>query len=236
MPNAPFQVVSTTPPLQRPPQPILPVKPPNVAVIPSPPIKSEPSLSSGIATTSTVPSPSPSATTTTAHAVPAIKSQTAQQQIMADNEQFACTWLRATFEQLASPHMGRIEQQDLYRMYLTASAKLGRAGVASQLHFPRAVRSVFGGTVGPNVAKLSGHDVATSVTTATLYYEGLRIRAKPLPVVHKGTILVSVWEMAFDIADYNKVVTMSHTHSKDMCSKLKSRPNRRMLSKSNRPP
>lgn len=116
---------------------------------------------------------------------------TAQQQIMQDNEQFACVWLRATFEQLAVPSMGRIEQQDLYRMYLTASAKLGRAGVASQLHFPRAVRSVFGASVGPNVSKLSGHDVATATTTSTLYYEGLRIRSKPLPVVHKGTILVS---------------------------------------------
>lgn len=110
---------------------------------------------------------------------------------MQDNEQFACAWLRATFEHLAAPSMGRIEQQDLYRMYLSASAKLGRADCASQLHFPRAVRAVFGLTVGPNVAKLSGHDVATPVTTATLYYDGIRIRAKPLPLMHKGTILVS---------------------------------------------
>lgn len=82
----------------------------------------------------------------------------------------------------------RIEQQDLYKMYLTASSKVGRAGVVTPLHFPRCVRSVFGGTVGPNQVKVKQNNAETTL----LYYEGIRIRAKPLAVVHKGTILVCI--------------------------------------------
>lgn len=38
----------------------------------------------------------------------------------------------------------------MYKMYITASSKIGRKGVLSPMHFPRCVRSVFGGTTGPN--------------------------------------------------------------------------------------
>lgn len=104
-----------------------------------------------------------------------------QQQIAQENEQFALAWLRATFEPVMAL-TSRIEQSDLYKMYNTASSKIGRQSVVSMVHFPRCVRTVFGGTVGPNKIKISNVD--------TMCYEGIRIRAKPLAVVHKGTILV----------------------------------------------
>lgn len=105
------------------------------------------------------------------------------QQIIPESEQFAVAWLRATFEPVNVTN--RIEQQDLYKMYLTASSKVGRSGVVSPLHFPRCVRSVFGNAVGPNTVKLK----QSNMETHTMYYESIRIRPKPLAVIHKGTVL-----------------------------------------------
>lgn len=104
-----------------------------------------------------------------------------------ENEQFALAWLRATFEPV-SALASRIEQQDLYKMYLTACSKIGRTGVVSPYHFPRCVRNVFGGTVGPNQIKIKQNAMEIS----SFFYEGIRIRAQPLAVVHKGTILVRI--------------------------------------------
>lgn len=106
-----------------------------------------------------------------------------------ENEQFALAWLRATFEPI-SALTSRIEQQDLYKMYLTACSKIGRTGVVSQYHYPRCVRNVFGGTVGPNQIKIKQNAMEIS----SFFYEGIRIRAQPLAVVHKGTILVSSFD------------------------------------------
>ncbi|KAJ6624823.1 AT-rich interactive domain-containing protein 2 [Pseudolycoriella hygida] len=97
----------------------------------------------------------------------------AQQQVVQENEQFALAWLRATFEPVMAL-TSRIEQSDLYKMYNTASSKIGRQSVVSLAHFPRCVRMVFGGTVGPNKVKINNVD--------TMCYEGIRIRAKPLAV------------------------------------------------------
>lgn len=96
------------------------------------------------------------------------------------------TWLRATFEPGPSP-ASRVEQQDLYKMYLTASSKVGRTGVVAPMHFPRCVRNAFGATVGPNAVVIKQ---ANNVDGTAMCYEGIRIRAKPLAVIHKGTILV----------------------------------------------
>ena len=79
----------------------------------------------------------------------------------------------------------RIEQQDLYKMYVTACSKIGRTGVVAQSQFPRCVRNVFGETVGPNQIKIKQNSFSS------YFYEGIRIRAQPHAVVHKGTILVS---------------------------------------------
>ncbi|XP_011297070.1 AT-rich interactive domain-containing protein 2 isoform X5 [Fopius arisanus] len=95
-----------------------------------------------------------------------LQQQHAHQQIIQENEQFALGWLRITFE-LATG--GRIEQEELYKKYLGCCTKIGRRGVIAPLHFPRCVRSVFGGTVGPNPIK--------GETTGTQYYEGIRVRS-----------------------------------------------------------
>lgn len=109
------------------------------------------------------------------------------QQTIQENEQFALAWLRATFEPVVNI-ASRIEQMDLYKMYITASSKMGRVGFVSPVHFPRIVRNVFGGTIGPNAIKVK--QPHNNLETTTPCYEGIRIRAKPLAVIHKGTILV----------------------------------------------
>ncbi|CAD6239175.1 GSCOCG00008625001-RA-CDS [Cotesia congregata] len=102
-----------------------------------------------------------------------LQQQHAHQQIIQENEQFALGWLRATFE-LASGV--KIEQEELYKKYLSSCTKIGRRGVIAPLHFPRCVRSVFGGTIGPNPQK--------GETTGTQYYEGIRVRATPAPITY----------------------------------------------------
>ncbi|XP_063979254.1 AT-rich interactive domain-containing protein 2 isoform X6 [Diachasmimorpha longicaudata] len=95
-----------------------------------------------------------------------LQQQHAHQQIIQENEQFALGWLRATFELAPG---GKIEQEELYKKYLGCCTKIGRRGVIAPLHFPRCVRSVFGGTIGPNPVK--------GETTGTQYYEGIRVRS-----------------------------------------------------------
>ncbi|KAJ9575535.1 hypothetical protein L9F63_007605, partial [Diploptera punctata] len=111
--------------------------------------------------------------------------QHAHQQAAQENEQFALAWLRATYE----PASGcRIEQGELYKQYLTACAKIGRRGVIAPLHFPRCVRSVFGGTVGPNQQKqqivigTSSSGTEQHGTTSVMFYEGIKVRATPYSI------------------------------------------------------
>ncbi|XP_021925461.1 AT-rich interactive domain-containing protein 2 isoform X4 [Zootermopsis nevadensis] len=118
--------------------------------------------------------------------------QHAHQQAAQENEQFALAWLRATFE----PATGcRIEQAELYKQYLNACAKIGRRGVIAPLHFPRCVRSVFGGTIGPNPQKQPGGMAVSGSaeqpgTNSLMFYEGIKVRANPfsVPVSVSGTI------------------------------------------------
>ncbi|KOX76374.1 AT-rich interactive domain-containing protein 2 [Melipona quadrifasciata] len=108
-----------------------------------------------------------------------LQQQHAHQQIIQENEQFALSWLRATFE----PALGvRIEQEELYKKYLGCCTKIGRRGVIAPLHFPRCVRSVFGGSVGPNPLK--------GETSGTQYYEGIRVRATPPQVTYPSQTAV----------------------------------------------
>lgn len=101
----------------------------------------------------------------------------ATEQIAQENEKFALAWLRCTFEPNAT---GKVEQAELYKQYINYCAKIGRRGVIAPLHFPRIVRTVFGGSVGPKV-----------VTTGELtqhFYEGIQMRIKPLTSVSAGLI------------------------------------------------
>ncbi|XP_044254837.1 AT-rich interactive domain-containing protein 2 isoform X3 [Tribolium madens] len=99
-----------------------------------------------------------------------IQQQHAHQQAIHENEQFALAWLRATYEPCVN---GKVDHQELYKQYLNSCSKIGRRGVISPLHFPRCVRSVFGGTVGPNPMKPSS-------ANEPQYYEGIKVRAQPL--------------------------------------------------------
>ncbi|XP_044582225.1 AT-rich interactive domain-containing protein 2 isoform X1 [Cotesia glomerata] len=146
-----------------------------------------------VVTTASIPAPvaapvvSPVTSRPTTPATPAVKAaankaieaanslqqQHAHQQIIQENEQFALGWLRATFE--LAPGV-KIEQEELYKKYLSSCTKIGRRGVIAPLHFPRCVRSVFGGTIGPNPQK--------GETTGTQYYEGIRVRATPAPITY----------------------------------------------------
>lgn len=110
-----------------------------------------------------------------------VTAQHAHQQLIQESEQFASAWLRATVEP-ASNLASTIEQQELYRLYMQASTKVGRRGVLSPIHFPRIVRTVFGGTVGPN-----------NKSDGQMHYEGLKLRLNPLPMVQKTVTAVSVF-------------------------------------------
>lgn len=93
-----------------------------------------------------------------------------QQQMIQENEQFALAWLRNNFE-LSPSLMVKIEEQDLYKMYVNACTKVGRKGALSQVHFPRCVRSVFGGSVGPNAGNSEAGE------RPPMYYCGIKPRA-----------------------------------------------------------
>lgn len=93
----------------------------------------------------------------------------AHQQAIQENEQFALAWLRATYEPCSS---GKVDHQELYKHYINSCAKIGRRGVIAPLHFPRCVRSVFGGTVGPNPEKPAN-------PTDPQFYDGIKVMAHP---------------------------------------------------------
>ncbi|XP_053684962.1 AT-rich interactive domain-containing protein 2 isoform X5 [Sabethes cyaneus] len=100
----------------------------------------------------------------------------AQQQQSQENEQFAYAWLKATFE-ITSSLANKIEQNEVYKLYLAANAKIGRKAVVPQAHFPRCMRTVFGGTVGPTQIKNDQNSVENN-----FYYEGIKLRPKPSPI------------------------------------------------------
>ncbi|XP_059056851.1 AT-rich interactive domain-containing protein 2 isoform X3 [Achroia grisella] len=78
-----------------------------------------------------------------------------QQRTVQENEHFAQAWLRSSFEPLPANDNSASDAAELYRQYLACCNKLGRKGVIAPAHFPRLVRTVFGGTVGPNTVTLS---------------------------------------------------------------------------------
>ncbi|KAL3266501.1 hypothetical protein HHI36_010671 [Cryptolaemus montrouzieri] len=99
-----------------------------------------------------------------------IQQQHAHQQAIHENEQFALAWLRATYEPCSE---SKVNSQELYKHYINSCTKIGRRGVISPLHFPRCVRSVFGGTVGPNPVKQNN-------PKEPQYYDGIKVRDQPL--------------------------------------------------------
>ncbi|XP_077285340.1 brahma associated protein 170kD isoform X3 [Arctopsyche grandis] len=97
-----------------------------------------------------------------------VQQQHAHQQVIQENEQFALQWLRSTWEP-CTPNI-RLDANELYKQYLACCSKVGRKGVISPLHFPRCVRSVFGGVVGPNPIKAPNGE-------SLQFYMGIRQRS-----------------------------------------------------------
>ncbi|XP_022823445.1 AT-rich interactive domain-containing protein 2 isoform X13 [Spodoptera litura] len=93
-----------------------------------------------------------------------------QQRTVQENEHFAQAWLRSAYEVLPAGDNSACEAGDVYRQYLACCTKLARKGLIAPAHFPRLVRTVFGGTVGPNTVTLS-----TGETQQV--YIGIRSRA-----------------------------------------------------------
>ncbi|KAK9507861.1 hypothetical protein O3M35_007633 [Rhynocoris fuscipes] len=84
-----------------------------------------------------------------------------------ENEQFALGWLRSTLE---AQKGARIEEAELYKLYINWCASVGRQGVIAPAHFPRCVRSVFGMNIGPKTI---------AIETGNLHcYEGICMKNK----------------------------------------------------------
>ncbi|XP_063366127.1 AT-rich interactive domain-containing protein 2 [Cydia amplana] len=78
-----------------------------------------------------------------------------QQRTVQENEHFAQAWLRNTYETLPVGDNSTCDAPELYRQYLACCAKLNRKGLIAPANLSRLVRTVFGGTVGPNTITLS---------------------------------------------------------------------------------
>ncbi|XP_026274437.1 AT-rich interactive domain-containing protein 2 isoform X2 [Frankliniella occidentalis] len=110
---------------------------------------------------------------------------TAQEMVVRENEQFAISFLRATYESVPGC---RVEQSEVYNKYLSACAKAGRKGVIAPLHFPKCARTAFGVATVPAVKPaMFGGDSSSSGVSKQLFYEGIKVRPKPIPVIMEGT-------------------------------------------------
>ncbi|XP_022229733.2 AT-rich interactive domain-containing protein 2 [Drosophila obscura] len=105
----------------------------------------------------------------------------APQSFTHDDEQYALAWLGATYERAGAGHEFRLEQQELYRIYLSHCQKAGKLSVVNHMQFPRLVRLIFNQTVGPVIVRhLDGTELPGT------YYVGIRTRAQPLVMQQKA--------------------------------------------------
>ena len=84
---------------------------------------------------------------------------------------FCLSWLKATYE----PCTGKsIEQNIMYKQYLASMHRMGRKEVISAQHYALCIRTLFGGSTGPN-KKAVGDKIEN-------HYTGIQVRAQPLPL------------------------------------------------------
>merc|ERR1712051_290980 len=88
------------------------------------------------------------------------------------NRQFCLSWLKATYETVS--YKVSIEQQVMYKQYLASLHKLGKKDVISAQHYAVCVRTLFGGSVGPNRKQMPDGSVQ-------YHYDGIQVRKVPLP-------------------------------------------------------
>ncbi|XP_065347781.1 AT-rich interactive domain-containing protein 2 isoform X7 [Cloeon dipterum] len=102
-----------------------------------------------------MPQPTPGTTTIVIQAPQAQivqqQQQQQQQQQIQENEQYGMAWLRANYEHSSG---AAVDQNEMYQQYVAACSKIGRRGLPS-FQFSRLVRTVFGGSVGPNPKPLT---------------------------------------------------------------------------------
>ncbi|KAH8280419.1 hypothetical protein KR018_006685 [Drosophila ironensis] len=104
----------------------------------------------------------------------------ASQTFTHEDEQYALAWLGATYERAGAGHEVRVEQAELYRVYLSHCQKSGKQSVVNHMQFPRLVRLIFNQTVGPVIVRqLDGTELPGT------YYVGIRLRAQPLAMQQK---------------------------------------------------
>merc|ERR1712223_189357 len=89
------------------------------------------------------------------------------------NRQFCLSWLKATYETVNGNIS--IEQQVMYKQYLASLHKLGKKDVISAQHYAVCVRTLFGGSVGPNRKSMPDGGVQ-------YHYDGIQVRKVPLPL------------------------------------------------------
>ncbi|KAI8037234.1 AT-rich interactive domain-containing protein 2 [Drosophila gunungcola] len=100
---------------------------------------------------------------------------TVSQSFTHEDEQYALAWLGATYERAGMSNDLRVEQAELYRIYLSHCQKAGKLSVVNHMQFPRLVRLIFNQTVGPVIVRqLDGTELPGT------YYVGIRMRAQPL--------------------------------------------------------
>ncbi|KAH8348593.1 hypothetical protein KR084_009061 [Drosophila pseudotakahashii] len=100
---------------------------------------------------------------------------TVSQNFTHEDEQYALAWLGATYERAGSGTDLRVEQAEMYRIYLSHCQKAGKLSVVNHMQFPRLVRLIFNQTVGPVIVRL-----LDGVELPGTYYVGIRMRAQPL--------------------------------------------------------
>ncbi|CAK1542681.1 unnamed protein product [Leptosia nina] len=112
---------------------------------------------------------------TPTNALTSIQVSHLHQRTVQENEHFAQAWLRSSYEPLPANDNSTCDAAEMYRNYMTCCTKMGRKGIIAPAHFPRLVRTVFGGTVGPNT-------VTTANGEMQQLYIGIRAKNAPAKV------------------------------------------------------
>ncbi|XP_017050315.1 AT-rich interactive domain-containing protein 2 [Drosophila ficusphila] len=112
----------------------------------------------------------------------------ASQSFTHEDEQYALAWLGATYERAGVGNDLRVEQAELYRIYLSHCQKAGKLSVVNHMQFPRLVRLIFNQSVGPVIVRqMDGTELPGT------YYVGIRMRAQPLAMQQRpAASIVSV--------------------------------------------
>ncbi|XP_065347776.1 AT-rich interactive domain-containing protein 2 isoform X2 [Cloeon dipterum] len=133
-----------------------------------------------------MPQPTPGTTTIVIQAPQAQivqqQQQQQQQQQIQENEQYGMAWLRANYEHSSG---AAVDQNEMYQQYVAACSKIGRRGLPS-FQFSRLVRTVFGGSVGPNPKPLTAPG-----GTQEFQYVGIKVRASGVPPIASGHAVTS---------------------------------------------